>query len=171
MPKFQITLPDNTELSYELTEELVTVGRLSDNAIELVDASVSSHHAEISVRGEDYILRDIGSTNGTRYNGKALPANEDRTLRDGDVVMFGSIRAVYASENPAHAAPMPVEESAAVVTADASIKPQDFVNASPFQTQGKKKAPAGTGILVFGVVAIVAALGVIAAVLSMQAPS
>jgi pSer/pThr/pTyr-binding forkhead associated (FHA) protein len=170
MPKFQITLPDNTELSYELTDELVTVGRLSDNAIELVDPSVSSHHAELSVSGQDYILKDIGSTNGTRLNGKSLPADQERTLRDGDVVLFGQIRAVYASENPADAAPMPAEESASVVTAASSVKPQDFKNASPFQTKGKKKAPSGAGILIFGIVAIVASLGALASVLAMKTP-
>ena len=169
MPKFQITFPDSTELSLDLTEELVTVGRTSENMIELSDASVSTHHAELTVSGNgDYILKDIGSTNGTRLNGQTVAPDEEHPLRDGDTVMFGKVQAVYASENPDDASPMPYQEAAVAVVAESSVQPSDFVNASPFQTKGKKKTDSGIGFLVFGIVAIVASLAAIAMVFTMK---
>ncbi|MES2571558.1 MAG: FHA domain-containing protein [Verrucomicrobiota bacterium] len=169
MPKFQITFPDSTEYSFDLTEELVTVGRISENMLELQDISVSSYHAELSASEGDYILKDIGSTNGTRLNGKAVAPDEEHPLRDGDTVMFGKVQAVYASENPANAAPMPHEEMAVSMPAESSVQPSDFVNASPFQTKGKKKADSGIGFLVFGIVAILVSIGAIATTFMMKA--
>ena len=57
MPKLLVTLPDGSEVTHELTEDLVTVGRVSDNTIQIEDASVSSHHAELTLRGVDYVLK------------------------------------------------------------------------------------------------------------------
>ncbi len=68
MAKITLTLADGTELSHELTEDLVTIGRVSDNVIHLNDVSVSSHHAEILSTGNHHILKDLNSTNGTRVN-------------------------------------------------------------------------------------------------------
>ena len=47
MAKLSVSLPDGTDMTHELTEDVVTVGRVSDNVIYINDASVSSHHAEI----------------------------------------------------------------------------------------------------------------------------
>ena len=51
--------------TYELKVDKTTVGRVSDNAFEIPEASVSSHHAEIILRGGDVVIRDLDSTNGT----------------------------------------------------------------------------------------------------------
>jgi len=48
MPKIIVTLPDGTDVSHELTEDVVTIGRVSDNVIQIDDVSISSHHAEIT---------------------------------------------------------------------------------------------------------------------------
>ncbi|HZJ17269.1 MAG TPA: FHA domain-containing protein, partial [Chthoniobacteraceae bacterium] len=69
MPKLQISLPDGTQNSFDLIEDTITVGRVEDNMIQIDDASVSSHHAELVRDGDDYLLRDLDSTNGTRLNG------------------------------------------------------------------------------------------------------
>ena len=52
------------------------------------DLDVSSRHASITATGELYVLRDLGSTNGTFVHGKRLTA--DHVLAHGDVVQFGS---------------------------------------------------------------------------------
>ncbi len=170
MPKLQLTLQDGTELTHELTEDSVSVGRLPESTIELSDASVSSRHAELTVNGLDYRLKDIGSTNGTRINGKPLVAGESHSLQDGDSVSFGSVKGVYASENPADASPMPSAESAVAVAAESSIRPADFENASPFQTKSNKREPMAVAILSLGTVAIVGFLGALALVFLMKAP-
>jgi pSer/pThr/pTyr-binding forkhead associated (FHA) protein len=46
--------------------------------------------AAAEVRGGDYFLSDLGSTNGTRGNDRACAAEEARHLIDGDVIRAGT---------------------------------------------------------------------------------
>ncbi len=171
MPKFLVSLPDGTEVVHELVDATISIGRLADNAMQIEDASVSSHHAELSL-GEsgDYLLTDIGSTNGTLVNGKALAEGEGHALQPGDKVRFGNIESSYASENPAEAQAMPEAAATVAVPASSSVRPKDFANASPFQTKKKKKDPFGAAILGFSVVAILAFLASVAMIFTMKSP-
>jgi predicted component of type VI protein secretion system len=170
MPKLTVSLPDGTETVHELLEDVITVGRVDDNMIEIVDASVSSRHAQLSKDDSDYVLRDLGSTNGTRVNGRELPEGEDFKLGDGDNIVFGKVTVLYGSETPAASRPIPVEENVAAVPAAASVRPADFSNASPFQAKKVKRDPAGVAILALGIVALLAAGGVAALIFQMQSP-
>lgn len=62
------------------------VGRSSESDIFLVDPSVSRVHATLEPQGDQVIVRDAGSTNGTFVNGERVQL---RTLRPGDRVAFG----------------------------------------------------------------------------------
>ena len=73
MPKLKISLPDGITAAHDLTENSITLGRVADNAIQIDDASVSSHHAEFTRDGDEYSLKDLDSTNGTRLNGVYTP--------------------------------------------------------------------------------------------------
>jgi pSer/pThr/pTyr-binding forkhead associated (FHA) protein len=170
MPKLLVTLPDGSDVTHELTEDLVTVGRVSDNTIQIEDASVSSHHAELTLRGADYVLKDIGSTNGTRLNGQQVPPNEEHQLQAEDRIRFGSIEVLYASENEADQRPMPVDAEPAAVVASSSVKPADFANASPFQKKHLKKDPAGKALYALAGLAILAFLAAMAMVFQMKSP-
>ncbi|MDP9223030.1 MAG: DUF3662 and FHA domain-containing protein [Actinomycetota bacterium] len=70
----------------------VTVGRLSINDIVLSDGNVSRRHAELRNEGGAWVLRDMGSTNGSLVNGK--PASE-YPLEDGDRLTLGSTHLVF----------------------------------------------------------------------------
>ena len=167
MPKLIVTQPDGTDASHELTEEVVTVGRLSDNIIQIEDASVSSHHAEITFSGGHYVLNDLGSTNGTRVNDEAFTRG---AIHDGDRIRFGKVDARYTSENPDDARPLPEQESVAAAVAASSSHPQDFTNASPFKSKIKKKDPAATGILVFACIAVLVFIGAVVSIFQLQPP-
>jgi pSer/pThr/pTyr-binding forkhead associated (FHA) protein len=172
MPKFLVSLPDSGEVSHELAESVITIGRVSDNMLQIEDISVSSHHAELTLGDDgDYILRDLGSTNGTELNGKEIAAEEDHKLQDGDKVRFGKIDAKYFSENPAEARPLPEAEEVAAVVAETSKRPADFANASPFQKKKKKKDPIGLSLIILTVIAVLAFGGVVAYVYAIQAPA
>jgi len=71
------------------------LGRGSKADIELPDPSVSRRHAEISVEGEEIRVRDLGSTNGTRVNGKQITAW--RQVRVGDEIQLGDLLLVLCS--------------------------------------------------------------------------
>ena len=72
MPKLIVTLQDGTQNTFDLFDDQITVGRLPDNTLQIDDASVSSHHATFTLADGDYVFRDIGSTNGSRVNGKTV---------------------------------------------------------------------------------------------------
>jgi pSer/pThr/pTyr-binding forkhead associated (FHA) protein len=169
MPKLTVSLPDGTESVHELNDDQITVGRVDDNMIVIGDISVSSHHAELTLKDDDYILRDIGSTNGTRLNGRDVPEGQDTPLQDGDSVLFGKVSTLYSSEKAA-ARPLPEESEVAAVPAASSARPADFANASPFQTKKEKKDPKSTAILAFAGVALLAFAGAVAMIFTMKSP-
>lgn len=55
------------------------------------DGYVSRRHARLSVSGNNYVLTDLGSTNGTKLNDRTLPPNVPTTLHNGDHIQLGSI--------------------------------------------------------------------------------
>lgn len=68
--------------------DVITMGRKSDNTVVLDDQYVSSHHIKIFKRNNDYVIEDLGSTNGTKVNDRKI---ENRvTLRPGDVIKVGT---------------------------------------------------------------------------------
>jgi serine protease Do len=69
--------------------ERISVGRAPDNMLCLGDGArrVSSHHAEVIHHGDQYLLRDLGSTNGTMINGRRVVVSE---LSADDLVEFGA---------------------------------------------------------------------------------
>ena len=89
--------------SYELKVDKTTVGRVSDNAFEIPEASVSSHHAEILLRGNDIVIRDLDSTNGTFINGEKIT---EAVLKPGQTLRFGTIDLrLDTGDGPSSAAP------------------------------------------------------------------
>lgn len=171
MPTLVVSLPDGSEITHELTDDVVTVGRVADNTIQIEDASVSSHHAELTLRGTDYVLKDLGSTNGTRLNGQQVPPEEEHQLQSGDQIRFGNITVAYSPEAGSEPQPMPADAGQpAAVPASSSARPANFSNASPFQTKKKKKDPAGAAMMGLAVLAILAFGGAVAMALQMKSP-
>ena|SRR5687768_4697045 len=77
-----------TGKTFELKPELTTVGRVPDNALQIPEASVSSHHCEIQLRGNDLFVRDLGSTNGTFINGEKI---NEGTVKPGQILRLGMV--------------------------------------------------------------------------------
>ncbi|MDB5295933.1 MAG: putative type pilus assembly protein [Phycisphaerales bacterium] len=74
-----------------LRDEPITIGRHADNKLVLTDNMASRFHCVIELRGDQYILRDLGASNGTRLNGKLVKA---AALSPGDVVTIGQTNLV-----------------------------------------------------------------------------
>jgi hypothetical protein len=72
--------------SWRLEAERSVIGRLSGSEIEIQDPGASRRHAEIRRDGEDYLVVDLGSTNGTLLND--APVSE-AVLEDGDKITIG----------------------------------------------------------------------------------
>lgn len=52
----------------------VTIGRAADATVMLADDYVSNHHAKLSPRGDEWLLEDVGSTNGTFIGDRKITA-------------------------------------------------------------------------------------------------
>jgi len=70
-----------------LEEDRVVAGRDISADLLLEDTSVSRQHAELIRQGNGYVIRDLGSTNGTAVNGNRTM---EQALRSGDTIKLGS---------------------------------------------------------------------------------
>ena len=75
-----------------------TIGRSREADIVLEDANVSRKHAEVRPSGGSWIVRDLGSTNGVKVNGRRLDPARPQSLKRGDVIGLGTSRATFELE-------------------------------------------------------------------------
>lgn len=90
-----------TGRTFELKAEKTTVGRVSDNMFEIPEASVSSHHAEIHLRGNEVFVKDLGSTNGTFIHGEKIT---EGVLKPGQILRVGMVEMRLETGDPGAAA-------------------------------------------------------------------
>ncbi|MHB1986984.1 MAG: FHA domain-containing protein [Acidimicrobiales bacterium] len=83
---------------YVLGPEITRVGRHPESEIFLDDITVSRRHAEFSRQGSAYIVKDVGSLNGTYVNRERI---EETVLASGDEVQVGKFKLVFFSTGPA----------------------------------------------------------------------
>jgi pSer/pThr/pTyr-binding forkhead associated (FHA) protein len=90
MAKLVLLSAGMTGRTHDLKAEKTTIGRVEDNTFPIAEPSVSSHHCEVLVRGNDVIVKDLNSTNGTFINGEKVtesPIKPGQILRLGQVEM------------------------------------------------------------------------------------
>jgi hypothetical protein len=82
----------------ELNADKITVGRSEDNAFQIADPSVSSHHCEVLLRDDQVTVRDLNSTNGTFINSVATT---ESILKPGEILRLGQIQMRLETDAPA----------------------------------------------------------------------
>ncbi len=82
----------NAGSKYVLETEVVRAGRHPDSEIFLDDITVSRRHAEFVRQDGGYVVRDVGSLNGTYLNRERI---EERRLANGDEVQIGKFKLVF----------------------------------------------------------------------------
>ena len=82
----------NAGSRFLLDSDLTLVGRHPDSDIFLDDVTVSRRHAEFTRAAQGYLVRDVGSLNGTYVNRERI---EEVLLADGDEVQIGKYRLVF----------------------------------------------------------------------------
>jgi len=87
MPKLTLVLDRKTVEIYDLDQPVIRIGRVPGMDIQIDDVSVSRRQAEIQQDGDHWLVRDIGSSNGTFVNGERLAG--DRPLKAGDEIAIG----------------------------------------------------------------------------------
>ena len=66
---------------------IFSLGRIDGNDMIMPDYAISKQHAVIEIKRGDYLIRDVGSTNGTFINGKRADKKPVQ-IRDKDIVAF-----------------------------------------------------------------------------------
>jgi pSer/pThr/pTyr-binding forkhead associated (FHA) protein len=101
----RLVLPDGQE--WPLAGEALGIGRRVGNHILVDDPQVSGEHAKIVHIGDDHVLLDLRSSNGTYVNGQRIV--DLHLLRDGDLIEVAGRRFLYrgvpAVSSPAATAP------------------------------------------------------------------
>jgi pSer/pThr/pTyr-binding forkhead associated (FHA) protein len=88
--------------AHELNVDRTTIGRVEDNMFQIAEASVSSHHCEVHLRGNEVLIRDLNSTNGTFINGEKIT---ESVLKPGQTLRLGNVELkLEAAGAPAAAA-------------------------------------------------------------------
>lgn len=82
----------NAGSRFLLDADMVTAGRHPDSDVFLDDVTVSRRHAEFRRSDDGYVVRDVGSLNGTYVNRDRV---DEVTLSNADEVQVGKYRLVY----------------------------------------------------------------------------
>jgi pSer/pThr/pTyr-binding forkhead associated (FHA) protein len=72
----------------------VAAGRHPDSDIFLDDVTVSRRHAEVVQTGDGYLVRDVGSLNGTYLNRERI---DEAPIHNGDELQIGRFKLVFVS--------------------------------------------------------------------------
>ena len=82
----------NSGSKFALDKDVITAGRHPESDIFLDDITVSRRHAEVARSGSGYVVRDVGSLNGTYLNRQRV---EEGQLADGDELQIGTFKLVF----------------------------------------------------------------------------
>ena len=126
MARILLVSPDGQQV-VEL-RDFNSLGRHPSNTIQLLDKIVSKEHCIVERRGPAYVLRDLGSLNGTYVNGERV--NGERELKHGDDIALGGTRARY---DDGSGRPMPA----------AQVHPQQYTQPVQQMAQQPVWAPQG----------------------------
>ena len=93
MPELIVKYPDRAPDRFPLGRLRITLGRSARNDLCIPDPFASRVHAEVRREGEEYFLQDLGSANGTLYNGGTVEGTVPLTA--GDRIQIGETEIVF----------------------------------------------------------------------------
>jgi len=97
-----------TGRTHELKADKTTVGRVEDNIFQIPEPSVSSHHCEVVLRGNDIVVKDLNSTNGTYINGQKIT---EGPLKPGQILRLGQVEMRLETDTPGPATPKKLDQT------------------------------------------------------------
>jgi sigma-B regulation protein RsbU (phosphoserine phosphatase) len=93
MPELIVKYPDRAPDRFPLGRLRITLGRSARNDLCIPDPFASRVHAEVRREGEEYFLQDLGSANGTLYNGGSVEGTIP--LTSGGRIQIGETEIVF----------------------------------------------------------------------------
>src|SRR4028119_2318505 len=111
MPDLIVNYPDRASDTFPLGRLRINIGRSARNDVCIPDPFASRVHAEVRREGDAYILQDLGSANGTLYNGGRVESA--LTLTPGGRIQIGETEIVFRDKDAGAGATMIADPYAA----------------------------------------------------------
>lgn len=94
--KCQLVVVDgpNRGKKVSLNKNLIKIGKRESNDLVVIDKTVSRNHLEIEYSSDSFLLKDLGSTNGTYLNGSRV---KEAYLLPGDLIKVGNTTIEFVS--------------------------------------------------------------------------
>jgi hypothetical protein len=133
MLKLVVLSPGMTGRTHELKSETTSVGRVEDNTFQIVEPSISSHHCEVVLRGNEVMVRDLNSTNGTYVSNEKVT---ERMLKPGQILRLGQVEMRLEADAPS-ASKKPAFDRTAVIPGGVKLTElEQGARAGGFDTKG-----------------------------------
>src|SRR5215207_671365 len=97
MSELLVNYPDRAPERLPLGRLRITIGRSARNDVCVPDPFASRVHAEVRREGDGYVLQDLGSANGTYYNGSRL--EQPVALTNGGRIQIGETEIVFKDQS------------------------------------------------------------------------
>jgi sigma-B regulation protein RsbU (phosphoserine phosphatase) len=116
MAELIVKYPDRAAEHFQINRMRVTIGRSARNDLCIPDPFASRVHAEVRSEGDEYFLQDLGSANGTLYNGSVVET--PISLSRGGRIQIGETEIVFNDS------PFPLSSGATMITDNSSSIPE-----------------------------------------------
>src|SRR5437867_8138447 len=116
MAELIVKYPDRTAEHFAISRLRITIGRSARNDLCIPDPFASRVHAEVRHEGDEFFLHDLGSANGTLYNGSIV--DSPVTLLRGGRIQIGETEIVFND------GPYPLSSGATMITDNSESIPE-----------------------------------------------
>ena len=163
MAKLVVLSAGMTGRTQELKGEKTSIGRVEDNTFQIAEPSVSSHHCEVLLRGNDVVIKDLNSTNGSYINGEKIT---ERVIKPGQILRLGQVELRLETDAPAAPSKKPLDQTLVMQRGVSLNELEQGTRAGGFDTKGSgfsKKKDQGSRI--FWIVVALVGLAIIGGLL------
>ena len=116
MAELIVKYPDRAAEHFPINRLRITIGRSARNDLCIPDPFASRVHAEVRSEGDEYFLQDLGSANGTLYNGTVL--EKTVTLTRGGRIQIGETEIIFNDSS------FPLSSGATMITDNSASIPE-----------------------------------------------
>jgi len=97
MPRLIVSFENEPSKTYDIREPVITIGRLPENTISIVNMGVSRRHSRIELDADgNYVISDLNSLNGTFVNSARVART---VLADGDKILIGQHAITFENDD------------------------------------------------------------------------
>jgi len=163
MAKLVVLSAGMTGRTQELKVEKTTIGRVEDNTFQIAEPSVSSHHCEVLLRGNEVVVRDLNSTNGTFINGEKVT---ESVIKPGQILRLGQIEMRLETDAPAAPSKKQIDQTMVMQRGVSLTELEQGARGSGFDTKSAGFSKKGNNVnKIFWIVAALVGLLIVGVLL------